>query len=185
MINKHNQFIISIVIFLAVFSACDRAVQEKRHDKFEIYLVADTTLSAWEAEEINLNSLVLRDNPFLTVGDIVTYSWSKHVVDVTPEVTFRLGEMAMKHIGPRIPGAALRKPGGELFVVTVGSKRIYLGTFWPMVKSSVPRVPHVMLPIRPGGRSFKIEMAALVDSEDPRADARIRQSLDSAGVLRD
>ncbi len=183
MIRKKYRLVLWLAIALAMLS-CVRAVEEGT-GRFAIYLVADSTLTLAEADTMGLDALPLEEIPFLTENDITAYSWSNHVVSVTPEVTSRLVEMGIKYIRPRGPEAPPMRTGDLLFVVTVGKERVYLGTFWPMVRSVMPGVPHVMIPVAPSTDSFRIGLPGIPGIEDHRPDERIRQSLINAGLLRD
>ena len=185
MTRKHYRFAVWFSIALAMASSCKRSAEEKDIGEFAIYLVADTTLTVGEAEKMNLNALMLEENPFLTANDITEYSWSEHVVAVTPEVTSRLVEMGMKYVRARDPEAPPLRSGDLLFVVTVGKERIYLGAFWPTVKSVLPGIRHVFIPVLPHRKSFRIDLLGIPDLEDKRSDERIHRSLDSAGLLSD
>jgi hypothetical protein len=78
----------------------------------------------------------------------------------------------------------------QIFVVTVGSERIYWGVFTSLISSMGYRNPTILLDPGQGGHVFPREITidksyppGWETGEDLRFDARIYASLKSAGVL--
>ncbi len=125
---------------------------------------------------IQMDSLTLSEEPFLTVRDLTAYYWSSHRITYGEDVYQRLLSMG--------------NPYRKFFVVTVGDERIYWGVFTSMISSAGYREPVILLDPGKGGHVFPREITidkcypdSWATDDDPRSDPRIYASLKNAGVL--
>ncbi len=113
------------------------------------------------------------DNPILSSGDIVTYTWQTHEASLTTAAYERIQQ--------------LRPPtSGMPFVVCVGTTPIYRGAFWPLYSSQsfdgiVIQEPLMKKNVLRIGQGYP--SADFFRGPDPRADPRIEQALRRAGKL--
>jgi hypothetical protein len=155
---------------LALMAACSGSTVTTSPGSFAIYTLQDTTMSVAEAAARDLSGLALADAPFVTANDILEYSWSRQSWSITADLRARLEELARKPY----------QSAGIPFVVVVGEERVYLGAFWYWYSSTVPSVPHIMLPLV---GPVELKGPSLGGAVDRRIDPRVRDSLRAAGVL--
>lgn len=150
--------------------ACKHSTSiETAEERFAIYLLKDSTITARTAMEQSLESFVLADKPFLTSSDLQSYFWPSHSFVLTSEMN-ATWENFQRHGG---------NVSGRPFVVTAGEERIYGGTFWWAYSSSMPPACAVIETISPA--PYKIELA--IGAKDQRSDSRIYNALKKSGVI--
>jgi len=157
------------VIICALLCSCN--VFDSTSDEtgeFAIFLLADSTILAAHATTQLIDTMILEDQPLISVDDIENYNWSDHRL-ILKSNNDRLKTMEF------IPGKSLGIP----FVITVGEERIYLGGFWYMYSSLIPSFPHSFV----SSKILYIEKGVSNENEDVRNDNRIYRSLKAAGVL--
>jgi hypothetical protein len=159
------------VLVASLFLAACLLPDETADRDFAVYLLMDSTTTASEAYSETIESLVLANSPFVTVHDLDSYVWSTHAFALRENArntfeTFRL----TRWITSGVP-----------FVVAVGQERIYVGTFWWALSSSMP--PPCAVIDATGPLPHRIELAN--GASDKRGDSRIYVSLKTAGVLRE
>lgn len=156
--------------FLLAF-ACDRAPTSSGTADIAIHLLADDTLTAVDAYNIDLDSLTLMEEPLLSVDEIKTYTWSDHSFSVETKAHNRLKRYEESGVSTF----------GLPFVVVASGERVYLGGLWPSYSSYAPPFPQIwVIPL-----ILKIREASGEDIPDVRNDSRIYEELKAAGVLRD
>ena len=161
----------SLLLFipLLAFGCEDLSTNRLPTESWAIYRLRDSTITAYDASRQPLGTLVLADEPFMTVADISAYYWSPHTFVPSPQIDSQL--------------TALRESHGSLsgipFVVTVGNDRIYLGAFWYAYSSLAPAFPHIDLISNP----HQIQPSWKPGDPDLRNDIRIHDALKLAGVL--
>ncbi len=146
------------------------------HESFAIYLVKKLPMHPWEIERLPLDSLQLESVPYLAEGDLESYSWQTDEMILRPEAASRI---YLRHL--------------RYFVVTVGSKRMYCGAFPRRLEDSyVPMVPQLRMGERDGRTVVIIYPSpdwsyqeSGNSTPDVRADRRIHDALQSAGILKD
>jgi hypothetical protein len=168
-----NRFFL-VVLSAAVCIRCEKDLRPFRPETaegFAIYAANDRYSSA-----IQLDSLTLSPEPFLTVRDIMGYHWSSHRITYGVDTYRRL--------------LAWGNLYGRLFVVMAGGERIYWGVFTSPISSMGYRNPVILLDPGPGGHALPREItidrsypAGWATGEDARSDPRIYDSLKRAGVL--
>lgn len=170
-------YIFSICVLLILSCAKDRnPLNASGAGEFAIYLLADDQITAGDASEVTLNSLILDREPLISTDDIVHYKWSEHSFVIKADAVNRVQCIADSH------GTV----SGFPFVVVVEPERIYLGAFWWAYSSLVPSFPHIeLLPfgIDESSMNLKIDPSWIESDVDPRGDMRIYLALKRACVL--
>jgi len=150
----------------------------KKQYGFAIYLVVDPIVVAHQfdvghpEEDVALEQLRLAAVPLFTEEDIVEYDWNEHFLKLTPEAWKRL--------------PAVRSVWGLPFVVVAADHRCYLGAFWGVGSSYMPKVPFIG-GFRPGWRENKIQISPpdpIGGAKDPRNDPRVRKVLEKLGIAK-
>ena len=169
-------WITSVLIAAAVLCGCTGRTAEPDGD-FAIYLVKGE-VSAQEMMEMDLELLELEETPFLSVDDIVAYTWETHAIELTETARERVAEL-------EVPVTT-----GVPFMVCVGDERIYPGAFWISYSSmSFNGIVIDTLSATMDNPSIHIQLGypespEFFEGEDLRSDPRIQQSLREAGKLR-
>jgi hypothetical protein len=119
-----NVFYTVIVILLfEVPSLANEKLDSLNHSTFEIFVTkyAVRYNSLIDYSKINLDTIQLRDTPFLTYNEIESYDSSSHIINL------------------KIPIDSLDFPfinvHGHMFVVLVNSDPVYCGFFWTLASS--------------------------------------------------
>jgi hypothetical protein len=125
-----------------------------------------------------LTQFELEPTPFLSVDDILTYTWETHEIELTESARERVEQL-------EVPVT-----GGVPFVVCVGAERMYPGAFWVsyssmsyngiVIDTLSAQLDDPILHIQLGYP----ESPEFFTGEDLRSDPRILQSLEDAGKLR-
>jgi hypothetical protein len=160
-----NYILTAIVLcaFLLTGSSDGQINPNPSPSEFAIYCLKDSLITTEQAEKLPLDSLVLTSDPLLSEHDITSYHWSRHIIDVQPRIDSILNAM----------GKWLYKSAGVPFVVTVGSQRMYLGTFWWSYSSSLPPVAYIVVPTS----HPKLSYNSFCQQPDKRSDMRIHDAL--------
>jgi len=141
---------------------------------FGIYLLKDDTLNGYEAVEIGLNNLLLRDAPILRMQDFVSYRCSDHSFELT-----KIGKN-------KIPDGKLR---GLPFVFVANNSKIYLGALWTSFSSFDFGYPVIDTEWFKFNGELKIARAyphdGFATGADPRARSEIIEELKRAHLLKD
>ena len=164
--KKIIMFCLPFLLLTCKHSTSTEATIEER---FAIYLLADSTITAGTAMEQSIESLIIADKPFMTSSDLKSYFWSSHSFELTSEMNSRW-ENFQKHGG---------KVSGMPFVITASGERIYSGTFWWAYSSQMPPACAVIEILQL--TSYKIEL--MNGAKDKRSDPRIYNALKKSGVL--
>lgn len=164
---------LSVLLILATLamSSCNSSSEE---GEFAIYLPAQR-ISAGEISETDLSDLELKDEPIITVDDIVSYAKETHGIELTASAYERIAQLEVPVIG------------GIPFVVCVGRDPIYGGAFW--VGYSSMSFDGVVIDTLPASLQNPIQIqlgypsGSFFSGEDPRSNPRILRSLEQAGKL--
>jgi hypothetical protein len=141
---------------------------------FAIYLLANDV----SPDKLTMQChLELASEPVLTIDDIVSYTQTTHMLELTSATYERLHAF-------QVPTS------GKPFAVSVNGEVVYSGAFWTMISSQsydgvviildpIALAPQPIIQVQlgyPGPDFFK--------GEDPRSDPRIIKALKDAGKLR-
>lgn len=143
----------------------------KKH-RFAVYLVADP-IDVGNPKQISLDQLNLAPEPVISEDDLVGYDWGEHVLKLEPGVRQRI---------------VVKSVWGMPFVVVADGQRCYLGAFWALGSSYLPKVPMAFAGAAPGLRTSKdllqIRPAPIGGTPDPRGDRRIRKVLEELNLVK-
>jgi len=141
-------------------------------NRWEMYLLSDSTITPSTAAAQPLDALTLADNPLLTLQQIAYVSQSSGEMGFTPGQPY--GNSLKTSVGHvSMPGLP--------FVLVADDVRIYLGSFFTSLSSYLPVGPTVTIEDI-GTDSFTMDPPA-TGSTDPRFDARIVKVLTETGRL--
>lgn len=166
---KQMMWLLLAILCAAALPACSPA----ERPEFAIYLAAEDVTTI-EAMATAIDAIPLDEPPALADADIVSYTLSSHLLEVTPAALERLQ-------GLRVPVS------GRPFVVCVGEERIYTGAFWTPISSLIFDGVTIWQPLGSVEPIIRIEFgypsAAHASGDDPRSDSRIITALRQAGKL--
>ncbi len=164
----------TILLLAGLIGACRPRPTPSAGGDFAIYLLAGKR-SVAGLSGADLRALQLEERPVLSRADITAYARATHEITLTAEAAARIEQLPIPGGGPGLP-----------FVVCVGSERIYAGAFWsPLSSLSYDGIAIEVLPERRGPLRIQLgypESPAFFRGVDLRADPRILQALDQAGV---
>lgn len=158
-----------LLIPLLAVGCEDLSTDRPPTESWVIFRLRDESITAYDASRQPLGTLVLADEPFMTVADIGAYHWSSHTFVPSPRIENQL--IAMRDSRGSVFGIP--------FVVKVGNDRIYMGAFWYAYSSLAPTFPHIDLISNP----HQIQPSWMPGDTDVRYDIRIYDALRRAGVL--
>lgn len=141
----------------------------QQNQRFQIYLLSDSTLTAGAVSTQALDELVLANLPILHLGHITYVEKATGKIGLNPGQKY--GESLRTRLGT---------PLGMPFVVVADGTRIYLGTFTSDLSSWSPTGPFVNVEdIKPEGFTLR----GPVNGTDARNDDRIVKALSERGKL--
>ena len=168
---KNIIIIILAVSISIVFSFCSNPTSpEKENDRFAIYLLSDESVSTKDVEDKSLNSLEIKENPVISYTDILKYDSSICKMYLTKTFNEFFGSDTL---------TIFSKYFGNPFIVVASGERIYLGSFYPLESSWLPKTPLIsQSDINNSGMSVKIDYYNISSgSIDIRKDKRIIEAL--------
>ena len=165
---KRTCVCVAMAVLVFAASGCRRTPG----GEFAIYLLpAETTVE--QARSMDPAQAPLPDQPFLSEGDIVSYTWATHEIELAASALQRVQQLQV----------SVR---GRVFVACVGRKPVYWGAFWTPI-SSVSFDGVVIRQPLGEGRVIRIERgypgSDFSRGEDPRSNPEILQALQRAGKL--
>ncbi len=170
---KRTVFLLLLLSVAAVLGSCRSAPPEK----FAIYLTAQDS-APLDLAEMELDSLVLQEQPLLTSDDFASYQADTHEIKLRASACQKLEQAFPRSIGVR----------GVPFVVCVGGERIYAGAFWTPLSSLSFDGIVILQPCMMQEQTMRIDLGypsgGYFTGRDPRADARILNALRAVGKLR-
>ena len=175
---KQKLIAASLVLLLAVpflFGGCGGG--DKGGEGFAIYL---TKTNIPPASLLMLSHLETANLPFLYGGDIVSYDWSTHIIELTQGAFNRINHMIVP-------------TSGTSFIVCVDKNPIYWGAFW--TPSSSQSFDGVVImagnaPVNVQGVTNLIQIklgypgGSFYSGNDPRSNPVIKTALEKAGKLK-
>jgi len=141
----------------------------RSRDRFQIFLLKDSTLRSDAVSTLPLDSLVLATSPVLDLRRIA------YVEQATTKIGFNPGQK----IGESLR-SQLGKTLGTPFVVVADGARIYVGTFTSRISSVGPLGPFVDVE---DIADDTFTLKAPMHGSDPRNDDRIIKALSEGGKL--
>lgn len=169
--------IILIVLVSFLFGYCsENNITENSEEKgLNFYLLKDSTITASEIFNKNVNDLKLAEKPFLTYKDMGYYNWTEHTFTIDSNKSNVIGCICKNNI----------TVSGIPFIVTVDQERIYMGAFWFMHSSLAPFCPHIdaIFNYEKNPEVLTINKSWNGTEADLRNDQRIYNTLKKYGLL--
>lgn len=173
---KRISFFLGCTFLLILCFISIMCTQQISNGKFAIYLAKlPNSTRIFEKDHsirlvvVELSNIILEDLPIVTEDDISSYSKDTHTIYFIPEY---------KHSKIDIPVS------GRIFVVCVGSKRIYWGAFWTKVSS----MGFNGVVIKDPGMTWKLDLgyptSKFYEGPDPRNSELIFRRLRQIGKLK-
>ncbi|MBN1397894.1 MAG: hypothetical protein JXA06_07675 [Bacteroidetes bacterium] len=166
------------ILFIAGCSGDSVDPTDIPKSSFEIYLLADSNITAYQVSQTDIDQLILRNEPWLAGEDIEFYDYSSHCIYLKGDKNQFFGGDISTY---RLIGSALNS---SAFVIVAGSERCYAGYFHSIVMSSMPLGPYmdeVDIGYYPAD-IMHISRSWWRDSIDVRSDDRIKNALISSGL---
>jgi len=164
------RFIIPGLIFLIV-SGCsffDFVDDASRPGGINIYIVGDGQLSKYETE-VDLNTLELERNPWVSMADIAFYDWSAHIFYLRKD-------------------KERERYSGRHFLVKWGDEPLFLGYFFPPFSSALSFYPSVIAADNYMYSDDVIEIGGIFGGFHDEAmdkNARFKKALKETGLFRE
>ena len=172
--------LLTIAVVILLLNNCTRdknPIMTGVYEGFAIYILADSTITAIDAAQKLIDSLILAKEPIITDEDLNNYKWNEHSLSLKSEANERTRAMAKSQ----------QTVFGVPFVVIAKKERIYMGAFWYAFSSVAPAFPTIEISgyVLKDYHSnvLKIEKSWIEDQPDMRGDPRIYQVLQEAGIL--
>ncbi|QRN82977.1 hypothetical protein JR338_11260 [Chloroflexota bacterium] len=167
-------FILSLVV-----TACSVQATGTTGEAFELYLLEDSQAHGSDIINTPLNDITLAETPLLTTADLVSYEHSTHTLQLTDGGFQKVTDLLEE--GFQVAGIP--------FVIVSRGERIYAGAFWTMLSSQSFDGVVIMDPVfLTESNTIQITLgypgSGFFTGTDPRADARLMDALEGAGVLK-
>ena len=161
-----------VLLGIVLFAACQHTHETPPvAASFGIYLTRDNVPPASLAQ---LSHIEPSDEPILSLDDVISYSWSSHVLRISDRAKSVLDTLS-------IPVS------GKSFCVCVNKTPKYCGAFWTPI-SSISFVGTTIFKSKPFPVSLRIGRGYPSDSDtsvpDPRNNSEVEEALRAAGKLR-
>lgn len=146
-------------------------------DGFAIYLL-EQDMPATEILGMDIEELILEDEPILSADDIILYDWDTHTIELSSEGYSSIQDLFLLPVNV----------SGIPFVACVGSQRIYTGAFWTPASSLIYDGVLIMHPMDDASRTIQLSvgypLSEVFSGKDPRGDSRIMESLEYENKLK-
>ena len=173
---------LALILVLFILSACQAPVEEEpaplEGEPFAIYLVGDGQITGPDLKNYDLDKIPLNVEPILTTDELVSYDWERHGLNLTEGAYLKLMTIFMSGM----------PSSGVPFVLKAYEQPVYAGAFWTPLSSLSFDGVVILQPLDPAGQTLYIELGYpgpdFFTGEDPRANPRLQQALEDAGVMR-
>ena len=171
-----------LVLLVLILSACQSPAEEApaplEGEPFAIYLVGDSQITGPDLKNYDLDKIPLNAVPIITTDDLDSYDWDRHGINLTENAYLRLIAMFMGGM----------PSSGVPFVVQAYEQPVFAGAFWAPYSSLSFDGVVILQPVDPAGQTLYIKLGYPGESyftgQDPRANPRLQQALEDAGVLK-
>ena len=178
-----NRWLLTLTLMTLVLAACTQPSPDAappvsdEEEAFELYLVADSQMGGADLKRYELGDLPLAEEPIITTGDIDSYLWDIHAINLNEEAYKKI--FAIFSQGMPMSGVP--------FVIRAKGERIYAGAFWSMASSLPFDGVTILQPFDPAGSPLIISLGyptqEFYTGQDPRSDERLRSALEEADLL--
>lgn len=134
---KYVILILSLTIIFGCSKNSDPFSVNNEESYFGIYFLKDTTMTEQETAKMDINSLVLNDDPWLTHNDIEFYDFSTHCIYLKKDKSYFFENYGGKfyQFNPEL----ISRP----FVIVAGNERCYVGALHSGLLSMAPAGPYM------------------------------------------
>ena len=134
---KYVILILSLTIIFGCSKNSDPFSVNNEESYFGIYFLKDTTMTEQETTKMDINSLVLNDDPGLTHNDIEFYDFSTHCIYLKKDKSYFFENYGGKfyQFNPEL----ISRP----FVIVAGNERCYVGALHSGLLSMAPAGPYM------------------------------------------
>lgn len=134
---KYVILILSLTIIFGCSKNSDPFSVNNEESCFGIYFLKDTTMTEQETAKMDINSLVLNDDPWLTHNDIEFYDFSTHCIYLKKDKSYFFENYGGKfyQFNPEL----ISRP----FVIVAGNERCYVGALHSGLLSMAPAGPYM------------------------------------------
>lgn len=134
---KYVILILSLTIIFGCSKNSDPFSVNNEESYFGIYFLKDTTMTEQETTKMDINSLVLNDDPWLTHNDIEFYDFSTHCIYLKKDKSYFFENYGGKfyQFNPEL----ISRP----FVIVAGNERCYVGALHSGLLSMAPAGPYM------------------------------------------
>jgi hypothetical protein len=134
---KYVILILSLTIIFGCSKNSDPFSVNNEESYFCIYFLKDTTMTEQETTKMDINSLVLNDDPWLTHNDIEFYDFSTHCIYLKKDKSYFFENYGGKfyQFNPEL----ISRP----FVIVAGNERCYVGALHSGLLSMAPAGPYM------------------------------------------
>ena len=175
---KIVHIIFMLLFFLSLYSCSENNITESTLEEgVNFYLLKDSSITASQIINSNIDNLKLAERPFLTYKDLGYYNWVEHSFVINSNKAKTIQNICENNT----------TVFGIPFVVTVDQERIYLGAFWFLFSSVAPAFPYIYALIDMEKTPHILIINKSWDSAKPdlRNDPRIYNTLKKYGLLLD
>jgi len=134
---KYQVFILSLLLFYGCLEKTDLVSVGDDENDFGIYFLNDALLTAHQAIEMDIHSLDLKNDPWISNNDIEFYDFSTHCIYLKNDKSYFFDNYGgnFYQFNPTIVG----RP----FVVIAGTERCYVGALHSGLLSMAPAFPYI------------------------------------------
>jgi len=167
-----SNFFLSLTVVLVCVLLVSSGCAATKGEGFAIYLTKEDIPPA---QMETLSHVEIADQPFISIGDIITYNVQTHELKLTDTAFERISQLEVPM-------------NGRSFMVCVDKKPIYFGAFWSPVSSFSFDGVTIWKPYSSQGPAIiTLELgypsSSFYNGEDPRNSPEILKSLKQVGKL--
>lgn len=134
---KYQVFILSLILIFGCSKNSDPVSAVDEESNFGIYFLNDTLLTAHQAIEMDINSLVLKNDPWISNNDIEFYDFSTHCIYLKNDKSYFFANYSGEFY--QFNPTLISRP----FVVVAGTERCYIGALHSGLLSVAPVFPYI------------------------------------------
>lgn len=134
---KYFMFFLSLVLIFGCSKNSDSVSGQDKEGNFEIYFLYDTLLTESQTAQMDINSLVLNNEPWLTHNDVEFYDFSSHCIYLKKDKSYFFENYGGKFY--QFSPVLISRP----FVIVAGNERCYVGALHSGLLSMAPAGPYI------------------------------------------
>lgn len=134
---KYFMFVLTLMLIFGCSKNSDPVSGQDEEGNFEIYFLYDTLITESQTAQMDINSLVLNNEPWLTHNDIEFYDFSSHCIYLKKDKSYFFENYGGKFYQFR--PVLISRP----FVIVAGNERCYVGALHSGLLSMGPAGPYM------------------------------------------